>query len=213
MHDWIPHCTLLYPAITNRKFCLLPRHCFLEEIKHLINAGKISDSSRVLFVNDGSRDNTWEIFCNLVQESPVFCGISQSRNRGHQNAVLAGLMEAKDLCDITITIDCDGQDDITAMESMVDAYSAGNDVVYGVRAERLAGESHYPLRKTLALSIDGITSLSIKPIRLISTMGFLVSFLSGVGVIWAWCSFCWATPYRAGLLQCTLSVLCPVFNC
>lgn len=258
-----PTLYIVVPCYNEQEVLPITAPLFLDEIQHLIKAGKISDSSRVLFVNDGSRDNTWEIICNLAQENPVFSGISQSRNRGHQNAVLAGLMEAKDLCDITITIDCDGQDDITAMEAMVDAYAAGNDVVYGVRAqrttdtffkrftaqtfykllrlmgvevvynhadyrlvshralnafaefeevnlflrgmfplvgfqstqvfydraERLAGESHYPLRKMLALAIDGITSLSIKPIRLISTMGFLVSFLSGVGVIWSLVQF------------------------
>ena len=185
--------------------------------------------------------------------------MSQSRNRGHQNAVLAGLMESKDMCDITISIDCDGQDDIKAMEAMVDAYHDGSEVVYGVRSkrdtdtffkrftaesfykllnkmgvevvynhadyrlissrvlkefanfkevnlflrgmiplvgfksssvyyerhERIAGESHYPLSKMLGLAIDGITSLSIKPIRLITGLGIGVSILSFIGVIWA----------------------------
>jgi len=189
----------------------------------------------------------------------VFMGISQSRNRGHQNALLAGLMEAKDHCDITISIDCDGQDDIGAMEEMVKAYLEGNEVVYGVRSkrdtdtffkrftaesfykllrgmgaevvfnhadyrlissrvlqefaefkevnlflrglipqvgfkstqvyyernERLAGESHYPLKKMLALAFEGITSLSVKPLRLITMLGFMVSALSFVAIIWA----------------------------
>lgn len=225
----------------------------------MVEKGKIHADSKIMFVNDGSRDATWDIICDLSRKDPVFVGISQSRNRGHQNAVLAGLMEVKSLCDITITIDCDGQDDITAMEQMVDAYLDGNEIVYGVRAERktdtffkrftaqsfykllrmmgvdvvynhadyrlvsrraleafaefeevnlflrgmfplvgfkntavyynraerLAGESHYPLKKMLALAIDGITSLSVKPIRLISSIGFLVSLLSGLGVIWS----------------------------
>ena len=225
----------------------------------MIHKGKISDNSRILFVNDGSKDKTWEIIENLAAENPHFIGMSQSRNRGHQNAVLAGLMESKDMCDITISIDCDGQDDIKAMEAMVDAYHDGSEVVYGVRSkrdtdtffkrftaesfykvlnkmgvevvynhadyrlissrvlkefanfkevnlflrgmiplvgfksssvyyerhERIAGESHYPLSKMLGLAIDGITSLSIKPIRLITGLGIGVSILSFIGVIWA----------------------------
>ena len=212
-----------------------------------------------MFVNDGSKDKTWEIIENLAAENPHFIGMSQSRNRGHQNAVLAGLMESRDMCDITISIDCDGQDDIKAMEAMVDAYHDGSEVVYGVRSkrdtdtffkrftaesfykllnkmgvevvynhadyrlissrvlkefanfkevnlflrgmiplvgfksssvyyerhERIAGESHYPLSKMLGLAIDGITSLSIKPIRLITGLGIGVSILSFIGVIWA----------------------------
>ncbi len=238
---------------------------FLDKIRQLVSSGKIADSSRILFVNDGSKDTTWEIICALAQEDPHYIGICQSRNRGHQNAVLAGLMEAKDLCDITISIDCDGQDDINAMDAMVDAYLDGCEVVYGVRskrdtdtffkrftaegfykvmnwmgaevvfnhadyrlissrvlrefanyqevniflrgmvplvgfkstsvyyerAERLAGESHYPLKKMLALAFDGITSLSVKPIRLITCLGAVVAMLSFVGVIWAvLSSFC-----------------------
>lgn len=232
---------------------------FLEELQDLIQKGKISDESQVLFVNDGSKDRTWEIICELAKQNPHFIGMAQSRNRGHQNAVLAGLMEAKDMCDITISIDCDGQDDMKAMEAMVDAYHDGCEVVYGVRSkrdtdtffkrataegfykvlaamgvetvfnhadyrllsarvleelanfkevnlflrgmvplvgfkstsvfyerhERIAGESHYPLSKTLALAFDGITSLSIKPIRIITLFGVGVSLLSFLGVIWS----------------------------
>ena len=94
---------------------------FLQKITDLAAAGKISPESRVLFVNDGSKDKTWQIITELANSDPHYIGISQSRNRGHQNAVLAGLMEAKDRCDITISIDCDGQDDINAMDAMVDA--------------------------------------------------------------------------------------------
>lgn len=232
---------------------------FLNELADLINKGKISDSSRILFVNDGSKDRTWDIIKELALQDEHFMGISQSRNRGHQNAVLAGLMEAKDKCDITISIDCDGQDDIAAMEAMVDAYHNGAEIVYGVRssretdtffkrataeafysimkklgvesvfnhadyrlvsskvlqefarfeevnlflrgmfplvgfnstcvyyerAERMAGESHYPFKKMLALAIDGITSLSIKPIRMITSLGIVVSMISFIGVIYA----------------------------
>ncbi|MBR3587032.1 MAG: glycosyltransferase family 2 protein, partial [Oscillospiraceae bacterium] len=109
---------------------------FLNKLKSLAAAGKISEDSRVLFVNDGSRDDTWKIIKDLSKQDPHFLGISQSRNRGHQNAVLAGLLEARDRCDITISIDCDGQDDINAMDEMVDAYLEGYDVVYGVRSSR-----------------------------------------------------------------------------
>lgn len=255
----LPVLYIVIPCYNEHEVLPITAPMFREEILDLVQKRKISPESKILFVNDGSKDNTWEIICNLAQQDPVYKGISQSRNRGHQNAVLAGLMEAKDCCDITISIDCDGQDDIRAMEAMVDAYLEGNEIVYGARAqrttdtffkrftaesfykllnqmgvevvynhadyrlvsrkalnafaefeevnlflrgmfplvgfqstvvyydraERLAGQSHYPLRKMLALAIDGITSLSTKPIRLISGMGFLVSALSAVGVIWS----------------------------
>lgn len=232
---------------------------FLEQIQTMISKEKISAKSKILFVNDGSKDSTWDIICKLAQEDEHYIGISQSRNRGHQNAVLAGLMEAKDVCDITISIDCDGQDDITAMERMVDEYLAGAEVVYGVRSkrdtdtffkrftaesfyklldkmgvetvynhadyrlisarvlqefagfqevniflrgmimlvgyknatvyyerhERIAGESHYPLSKMLAIAVDGITSLSVRPISIITGAGCVVSLIGFVGIIWA----------------------------
>lgn len=240
---------------------VLPITCsmFLEKIKSLVQKEKISDDSRVLFVNDGSKDKTWEIIKQLAKEDYHYKGISQSRNRGHQNAVLAGLMEAKDVCDITISIDCDGQDDINAMNAMVDAYLDGCEIVYGVRSrrdtdtffkrftaegfykvmnwmgaevvfnhadyrlvssrvlqefanykevniflrgmfplvgfkstsvyyerhERIAGESHYPLSKMLALAFDGITSLSVKPLHLITGLGCGIAVLSFIGVIWS----------------------------
>ena len=232
---------------------------FLGKIKDLAAQGLISDDSRVLFVNDGSRDRTGEIIKRLAKSDEHYIGISQSRNRGHQAAVLAGLMEAKDVCDISISIDCDGQDDIDAMDRMVQEYLNGCEVVYGVRSsrktdtffkrttaqgfykflsmmgaevvynhadyrlisakvlkefanykevnlflrgmvplvgfkstsveyerhERIAGESKYPLRKMIALAVDGITSLSVKPLRLIMSFGMIVAFLSFVGVAWA----------------------------
>ena len=240
---------------------VLPITCsmFLEKIKSLVQKEKISDESRILFVNDGSKDKTWEIIKQLVKEDYHYKGISQSRNRGHQNAVLAGLMEAKDVCDITISIDCDGQDDINAMDAMVDAYLDGCEIVYGVRSrrdtdtffkrftaegfykvmnwmgaevvfnhadyrlvssrvlqefanykevniflrgmfplvgfkstsvyyerhERIAGESHYPLSKMLALAFDGITSLSVRPLHLITGLGCGIAVLSFIGVIWS----------------------------
>lgn len=232
---------------------------FLEQIQTMISKEKISAKSKILFVNDGSKDSTWDIICELAQEDEHYIGISQSRNRGHQNAVLAGLMEARDVCDITISIDCDGQDDITVMERMVDEYLAGAEVVYGVRSkrdtdtffkrftaesfyklldkmgvetvynhadyrlisarvlqefagfqevniflrgmiplvgyksttvyyerhERIAGESHYPLSKMLAIAVDGITSLSVRPISIITGAGCVVSLIGFVGIIWA----------------------------
>ncbi|MBR3060775.1 MAG: glycosyltransferase family 2 protein [Oscillospiraceae bacterium] len=232
---------------------------FLQKLEDLSSAGRISARSRILFVNDGSKDRTWAIIRELAEKDERFLGISQSRNRGHQNAVLAGLMEARDKCDITISIDCDGQDDINAMDAMVEAYLGGSEVVYGVRsrrdtdtwfkrftaesfykllaamgaevvfnhadyrlvsslvlnhfadyeevniflrgmfplvgfpsssvyydrAERLAGESHYPLKKMLALAFNGITSLSVKPISFITGLGAGVSLLGLVIAIWA----------------------------
>jgi glycosyltransferase involved in cell wall biosynthesis len=109
---------------------------FLEEMNQMVASGLISDNSRILFVNDGSSDSTWSIIQELSKQDRHFIGIAQSRNRGHQNAVLAGLMEAMNQCDITISIDCDGQDDIHAMEEMVRQYHSGSDIVYGVRNNR-----------------------------------------------------------------------------
>ena len=250
---------IIIPCYNEEAVLPITAPMFLEKVNSLAALGKISGDSRVLFVNDGSRDRTWEIICQLADSDPHYIGISQSRNRGHQNAVLAGLMEARDRCDITISIDCDGQDDIDAMDEMVDAYLDGCEVVYGVRAsrrtdtffkrftaqsfykflaamgaevvynhadyrlisarvlkefanfkevnlflrgliplvgfksttvsysraERLAGESHYPLRKMIALAVDGITSLSVKPLRLITGFGLAVALLSFIGVLWA----------------------------
>ena len=250
---------IVIPCYNEEKVLPITAPMFLKKIQDLSAAGKISQDSRVLFVNDGSKDNTWNIIKDLSKADPHYIGICQSRNRGHQNAVLAGLMEAKDKCDITISIDCDGQDDINAMDAMVDAYLDGCEVVYGVRskrdtdtffkrftaegfyklmnwmgaevvfnhadyrlissrvlqefanfkevniflrgmiplvgfkstsvyyerAERIAGESHYPLKKLLALAFDGITSLSVKPIRMITGFGVTVSILSFLGVLWA----------------------------
>ena len=250
---------IVIPCYNEQEVLPITAPMFLQKLTDLTAAGKISPESRVLFVNDGSKDRTWEIICDLAACDPHYAGICQSRNRGHQNAVLAGLMEAKSRCDITISIDCDGQDDINAMGAMVDAYRDGCDVVYGVRSkretdtffkrftaesfykilnamgaevvfnhadyrlmsarvleefarfrevnlflrgmvplvgfkstcvtyerhERIAGESHYPLSKMLALAFDGITSLSIKPIRFITGFGVFVALVSFIGVLWA----------------------------
>ena len=250
---------IVIPCYNEEKVLPITSTMFLDKITELVKLNKISDDSRIMFVNDGSKDKTWEIICDLANKDKHYIGISQSRNRGHQNAVLAGLMEAKDQCDITISIDCDGQDDINAMNKMVDEYLNGCEVVYGVRSkrdtdtffkrftaesfyhlmnwmgaevvfnhadyrlissrvlqefanfkevniflrgmiplvgfkstsvyyerhERIAGESHYPLKKMLALAFDGITSLSVKPIRMITGLGLVVTIISFLLVIWA----------------------------
>ena len=250
---------IVIPCYNEEKVLPITSGMFLDKVNELIGLGKISEDSRIMFVNDGSKDDTWNIICELAAKDDKFLGISQSRNRGHQNAVLAGLMEAKDKCDITISIDCDGQDDINAMNKMVDEHLDGSEIVYGVRSkrdtdtffkrftaegfykllnwmgaevvfnhadyrlvssrvlqefanykevniflrgmfplvgfkstsvyyerhERIAGSSHYPLGKMLALAFDGITSLSVKPIRMITTFGMFISLLSFIGVIWS----------------------------
>lgn len=250
---------IVIPCYNEEEVLLVTAPEFLKKIIELRDLGKISDKSRVLFVNDGSKDRTWEIIEQLSKQDEHFIGISQSRNRGHQNAVLAGLLEAKEHCDMTISIDCDGQDDINAMNEMVDAYLDGCEIVYGVRSkretdtwfkrttaegfykilnsmgaevvynhadyrlvsaraieefeqykevniflrgmfpmvgfkttsvyyersERIAGESHYPLKKMLALAFDGITSMSVKPINFIVGFGTVVAALGFVGIIWA----------------------------
>ena len=127
---------IVIPCYNEQEVLPITSKLFLKKITDLVAAGKISDDSRVLFVNDGSKDKTWSIICDLAKSDKHYIGISQSRNRGHQNAVLAGLMEAKDKCDITISIDCDGQDDINAMDEMVQKYLDGAEVVYGVRSRR-----------------------------------------------------------------------------
>ena len=250
---------IVIPCYNEQEVLPITAPMFLNKLHELAEKKLVSENSRILFVNDGSSDGTWDIIRALAASDEHYIGISQSRNRGHQNAVLAGLMEAKDRCDISISIDCDGQDDINAMDDMVRAYLDGCDIVYGVRndretdsffkrttaqgfykflsamgaeivynhadyrlisaralhelakfkevnlflrgmvplvgfkstsveykrAERIAGKSKYPLRKMLALAGDGITSLSIKPLRLIMSFGVIVALLSFVGVIWA----------------------------
>lgn len=255
----LPVLYLIIPCYNEEKVLPITCKIFDEKLTELMEKKKISRESRILFVNDGSKDTTWEIVCKLAQENSHFMGISQSRNRGHQNAVLAGLMEAKDLCDITITIDCDGQDDVNAMNAMVEAYLDGSEIVYGVRSkrqtdtffkrftaesfykllnfmgaevvfnhadyrlvssrvlkefanfkevniflrgmfpmvgfkstcvyyerhERIAGVSHYPFSKMLALAFDGITSLSVKPLHMITGIGCIIAVLSFIAVIWS----------------------------
>ena len=230
-----------------------------EKLTALTAEGRISEKSRIVFVNDGSKDKTWEIIAGLHQADPLFCGVCLSRNKGHQNALLAGLMTAKEHADIVISMDADLQADVDAVDGMIAAYAEGHDVVYGVRSsrkkdsffkkftaesfyklmkllgvdivfnhadyrlmsrraldalaefdevnlflrgivplvgfssttveyerhERFAGESKYPLKKMLAFAFDGITSFSIKPIRLIAFLGLLIFLVSLVMLLWS----------------------------
>ena len=230
-----------------------------EKMKNLIKDKKISKESRVMYVNDGSKDNTWKMIEEISEKEKLFTGISLSRNRGHQNALLGGLMTAKNYADIVISMDADLQDDINAIDEMIDKYYEGADIVYGVRSarktdtwfkkttaegfykfmkmmgadivynhadyrlaskrvldelekfnevnlflrgmfpligyktevvyyernERVDGESKYPLKKMLNFAWDGITSFSVKPLRLICTMGFIILFISLIIMIYS----------------------------
>ena len=250
---------IVVPCYNEQEVLPITGKLFLDKLNALIARGKIDPESRVLFVDDGSRDRTWEIISSLAKTDPHYTGIRQSRNRGHQNALLAGLMEAMDRCDATVSVDCDGQDDIDAMDEMVDAWHDGCEIVYGVRSQRTtdsffkrvtaegyyrflrfmgaevvfnhadyrlmssralrefakfrevnlylrgmvplvgfkstcvgyerkqrqAGKTHYPLKKMLALAFDGITSLSVKPIRMITVTGVILSLCSFIGVLWS----------------------------
>ena len=263
------------------------------KLRGLIAEGKISDRSRALFVNDGSKDRTWEIIQALHAEDHLFSGVNLSRNRGHQNALLAGLTTAARFADVTISMDADLQDDINAMDRMLDAYHAGCDVVYGVRssrktdtffkrftaeafyklmrgmgvdivfnhadyrlmsrraveglcefeevnlflrgmvplvgfnsttveyerAPRFAGESKYPLKKMLAFALDGITSFSVKPLRLILSVGLVIFLLSIVMLLWTlirriaghtvtgWASLMWSIWMIGGIQLLSLGVI------
>ena len=258
-----PRLYIVIPCYNEEAVLPITAPLFRDKLLSLSSQGKISPDSRVLFVNDGSKDSTWNLICQLAKEDEHYMGICLSRNRGHQNALLAGLMEAKDKCDITISIDCDGQDDINAMDEMVGEYLSGAEIVYGVRSkretdtffkrftaesfyklmkwmgadtvfnhadyrlvssralkefsnfkevniflrgmfplvgfkstcvyyerhERIAGESHYPLKKMLALAFDGITSLSIRPIRIITGLGVFISLVAFALIVYALVSY------------------------
>ncbi|WP_034449620.1 glycosyltransferase family 2 protein [Butyrivibrio sp. AE2032] len=249
---------LVIPCYNEEQVLPLTSGKFKAKLDELVSAGKIAGNSRVMFVNDGSKDTTWDILTSLCEEDERYAAISLSRNRGHQNALVAGLMEAKKHADITISMDCDGQDDINAIGQMVDEYAKGNEIVYGVRndrstdswfkrssarsyyrflkgmgvdiipdhadyrlmsarvldalegygevnlflrgiipqlgfkqsvvyysrAEREAGKTHYPLSKMTALAIDGVTSFSVRPLRIITLLGLIVAFLSFIGIIY-----------------------------
>ena len=264
-----------------------------DKLRGLMAAGKIGPGSRVLFVNDGSRDGTWAVIQRLHREDGLFCGADLSRNRGHQNALLAGLMTAKDKADLVISMDADLQDDVDAADAMVDKYLAGADIVYGVRSsrktdtffkrttaeafyrmmdllgaetvfnhadyrlmsrraleglsqfkevnlflrgivpmigyptdtveyergERFAGESKYPLKKMLSFALEGVTSLSVKPLRMITGLGFLVFFISLIMIAynvvrWAtgntvagWASLACSVWFIGGLILLSLGVI------
>lgn len=134
---------------------------FLEELTALINSEEIDAHSKICYVDDGSTDNTWSLIQSLSKDNPCIEGIQLSRNRGHQHALLAGLMEAKNQCDVAVSMDCDGQDDIHAVEKMIAAYKAGNDVVYGVRSsretdtafKRVTAEAFYKLLNALGAEV------------------------------------------------------------
>lgn len=236
----------------------------LKKYDDMMAEGKITSDSKIVFIDDGSRDKTWSIIQELHGENPVFQGIKLSRNRGHQNALLCGLMTLKDKADAVISIDADLQDDINTFDEMVAKYEDGCDVVYGVRSkratdtffkrftaeafykilnhmgakvifnhadfrlmsrraleafsqyketniflrgmvpligyksdvvkyersERLAGESKYPLKKMLALAWEGITSMSIQPIRLITWLGLIIFLISLGMIIYSIIAFC-----------------------
>ena len=127
---------IVIPCYNEENVLPLTAPMFLEKLNNMISKNLISEKSKILFVDDGSKDKTWDIISDLSKGNEAFSGIKLSRNRGHQNALLAGLMEAKEKCDITISIDCDGQDDINVMEKMVEEYHNGAEVVYGVRSSR-----------------------------------------------------------------------------
>ena len=230
-----------------------------KKLEGLINKKVISEKSKVMYVNDGSKDKTWELIKNINKDNPMFTGICLSRNRGHQNALVAGLLTAKEYADVVISMDADLQDDINAIDEMLEKYYDGCDIVYGVRsarktdtffkrvtaegfykfmqmmgvdvvynhadyrltskkvlnnfqdykevnlflrgifpligyksdkvyyerAERFAGESKYPLKKMLNFAWDGITSFSVKPLRLICTLGFVILFISIIIMIYS----------------------------
>ena len=229
------------------------------KLKKLIKTGRVDDKSRVIFIDDGSKDTTWQIIENLSKSDEIFGGIKLSRNRGHQNALLAGLLTVKNEADIVISMDADLQDDINAVDEMLDEYYKGAEIVYGVRstrnkdsffkrntalafyrlmfklgvdsvynhadyrlmsrraldeledfrevnlflrgivpllgfktatveyerAERFAGESKYPLKKMINFAIDGITSFSVKPLRIVTNLGLLVSLISLLVAVYA----------------------------
>ncbi len=149
----LPRLFIVIPCYNEEEVLPVTAPMFKEKIEQLCVEGKIAYNSRVLFVNDGSKDETWNIIKELSDKDDIYKGISLSRNRGHQNALLAGLMESKESADITISIDCDGQDDINAMDQMVDEYLGGAEIVYGVRSsrktdtffKRFTAESYYKL--------------------------------------------------------------------
>lgn len=247
------------PCYNEQEVLPLSVPVFLKKLSDLVAGGIISDKSKLMLVDDGSRDNTLNIIKEFADKDKRVCAVALSRNRGHQNALLAGLMAAKEKCDITISVDCDGQDDINAADEMIKQYLDGCDIVYGVRksrksdslfkrgsanlfykllnamgaqtvynhadyrllskkalnalseykevnlylrgmvslvgfkstcvyydrSSRVAGKSKYPLGKMISLGLNGITSFSVKPIRIITAFGFIIAAVSFIGIIWS----------------------------
>ena len=243
---------IVIPCYNEEEMLPITAKALLEKMDTLKAAGKISADSKVMFVNDGSKDKTWLVIQKLHEINPVFTGITLSRNKGHQNALLAGLMTARKYADILVSMDADLQDDINAIDGFLEKRAEGCDIVYGVRSsrekdtafkrttaqayykilehmgveitynhadyrlmskravdalaefkevnlflrglvpmvgfksdivtyvrnERVAGESKYPLKKMISFAVEGITSLSVKPIRFITTLGVVVFFIS-----------------------------------
>ena len=251
--------TIVVPCYNEEEVLHETVHRLSDKLSRLVSSGRCSAESRILFVDDGSRDRTWELIEQYHQEYPAVCGLKLAHNRGHQNALLAGLMTARAWSDCTISMDADLQDDIEVLDQFMDEYNAGADVVYGVRksrdrdtffkrttaqgfykfmkllgvetvynhadyrlmsrrvldalseykevnvflrgivphigfrsatveydrGDRFAGESKYPLKKMLAFALDGITSFSVKPLKLISNLGIVISILSVLGLLYA----------------------------
>lgn len=254
---------IVIPCYNEEKVLPITAPLFLDKLNFLIEKGKIGADSKILFVDDGSKDGTWKTINQLSEVNSHYVGIRQSRNRGHQNAVYAGLMDSLDKADITVSIDADGQDDINAIDKMIDAYYNGADIVYGVRNdrasdsyfkrmtaqsfykllqwmgvdviynhadyrlvskkallafstfdevnlflrgmfplvgfnstsvyykrnERMAGESKYPIGKMFNLAFDGITSLSVRPIRMITVLGGLIALASFFLIAWIFLAY------------------------
>ena len=249
---------LVIPCYNEEEVLPLTKKELKEKIDNLIKENKISKDSKVMFVNDGSKDKTWELIEGYHNEDPLFVGVKLSRNKGHQNALLAGLMTAKKYADITISMDADLQDDINVIDKMIEENNKGSEIVYGVRSsrkkdswfkrftaesfyklmrvmgvevvfnhadcrlmskraldelerfdevnlflrgivpligfqtsvatyerkERAAGESKYPLKKMVSFAWDGITSFSVKPLKMITTLGFIMLFISIIMIIY-----------------------------
>lgn len=258
-HPAVPVLYLVIPCYNEASVLPLTLPLFTAKLTALTASKKIAPASRVLLVDDGSRDATWDIIAKAAAENPLVEGLRLSRNRGHQNALLAGLMEARRWADATVSMDCDGQDDPDAIDAMLAEYVAGCEIVYGVRQDRrsdtafkrgsaqvfyrlmnamgaesvynhadyrlmsrraldglaefpevnlylrglvplvgyrsssvyytrtprVAGETHYSLAKMLRLAMDGISSLSVRPLKLITGLGLGVSAVSLVMILWS----------------------------
>ena len=265
----------------------------VDKLNRMISAQLVSADSRIMYVDDGSKDKTWAIIDELHKENPMVLGVKLSRNRGHQNALLAGLMTAKDMCDVTISMDADLQDDIEVLDEFMQKYTDGCDIVYGVRGnrdtdtgfkrntaqafykvlkffgvdsvynhadyrlmskraleglsefgevnlflrgivpqigystatveysrgERFAGESKYPLKKMISFAFDGITSFSIKPIRMITAVGLIIFVVSLImliyslvvnalgGTAWGWTSMIMSIWLLGGLQLLAIGII------